>query len=120
MGKSAIVVEDNIIPSLSLQAMLAKKGYTVTGAFTNGEKSISFIKENPPDVLLLDIRLIGNMNGLEVASEVRKFSKCPIIFISALTDPETVTEASAISNSQMVSKPYTELSIEKALAKALL
>ncbi|GAB4247596.1 MAG: hypothetical protein Tsb0034_26830 [Ekhidna sp.] len=117
MSKRILIVEDNLIPSLSLGVMLNEKGHSVIGKLDSTHGAVDLIKKENPDLIILDIRLKDNTNGLDLAREVREFSDVYIVFVSALTDVETINQMNAISHSQIISKPYTEADFNNALEK---
>ncbi|QSE97588.1 response regulator [Fulvivirga lutea] len=117
--RKVLVVEDGLIIALHLQKLLDNHGYKVIGKLKYGEEVEQVVKEQEPDLLILDIMLEGEMSGIESASIIRKFSNVPIIFMSALTDPETLKDVSYISNSIKLNKPFEEDILLKTVADML-
>ncbi|NQZ77949.1 MAG: response regulator [Ekhidna sp.] len=117
--KNAIIVEDNLIPSLSMESMLRSKGYEVVGKLVSGEGAIDLVKDKSPTLIIMDIRIEGDKDGIDLAAEIRDFSEVPIMFVSALTDAKTLERIETISNSTAVSKPFSEKDFIGTLNKLL-
>lgn len=88
-----LIVEDNAIIAIDLQNTLIKLGYTVPAVVSSGEEAINKVKENNPDLVLMDINLYGEMDGVEAASKIHTFSDTPIIYLTAYTDEKTLERA---------------------------
>jgi CheY-like chemotaxis protein len=81
-----LIVEDDFISSTLLQRQCATSGYSVISAVSSGEDAIRVAQEDSPDVILMDINLEGEMDGIDTADFIfRKFS-VPVIFITVSTD----------------------------------
>lgn len=110
-----VVVEDEEIILLSLIGTLTRMGYEIVGTATSGVDALAQIESNRPDVLLLDLRLSGSMDGLEVARRVRAFSDTPIVFTTA----HALSLARAISeipgSCATVGKPFTPSQLHTAI-----
>ena len=68
--KRVLIVEDDLIISLTTEKMVEKLGYQVVGSVTSGEEAVRAAQENRPDVILMDIRLNGSMDGIEATQEI--------------------------------------------------
>lgn len=115
--KRAVIIEDNLIPSLSMENMLIDKGYEIDGKFESAQGAIELVRDKNPSLIILDIRLKGEKDGLEIASEIRTFSDVPILFVSALTDAKTLARINEISFAASLAKPFTEVDFFNALKK---
>lgn len=82
-GISALIVEDEGIVALDLEAKLLKMGFHVCGIALSGSEALQLAKQYSPDIILMDINILGDMDGIEVACELRKFSCTPVIYTSA-------------------------------------
>lgn len=85
-----IIIEDEIIIAMMLQEELRRIGYTVKEIFTTGEKAISYIRENPSSLLLVDVNLAGRLDGIQTIENIRDFAKIPVIFITGFSNEEVV------------------------------
>jgi len=102
-----ILVEDNPVTSMSLSLFFKDKEYKVLDELSYAEDLEVSLKKHSPDVLVMDIMLKGNKNGLEVAKELRESNiNIPILFVSALTDSNTIDKFKEITSCDYVSKPY--------------
>jgi len=94
MGKIKIlVVEDEAIIAKDLQWRLEGMGYEVPAVIASGEEAISRTVEFKPDLVLMDIMLLGEIDGIEAANEIRAKSDIPIIYLTAYADDEILERA---------------------------
>jgi len=85
--KRILIVEDDLIISLTTEKMIEKLGYQVVGCVTTGEEAVKAAEENKPDVILMDIRLNGQMDGIEATSEILNSVKdTRVIYVTGNTD----------------------------------
>ena len=101
-----LLVEDGLIIAFHLRKTLEDNGYNVIAHLTKGEEVFDYVEKLQPDLILLDIMLAGEMTGVEAAKELRKISRVPIIFMSALTDDKTLDAIATIGNAIRISKPF--------------
>lgn len=81
-----LVVEDEMIIGAKISMYLTDLGYEVTGIIPRGEEVMFHLKENTPDIILMDINLKGNLDGIETAMLIQKYMDIPIIYLTANTD----------------------------------
>jgi len=82
MGKiSVLVVEDESIVSKDIQYSLKKLGYNVVGVAATGQKAIELCGEKLPDIILMDIMLKGDINGIEASTRIKEAYNIPVIFL---------------------------------------
>ncbi|MFH2114184.1 MAG: response regulator [Spirochaetota bacterium] len=116
-----LIVEDETIVALDMRCRLEGFGYVVCGLSATGPMAIQLADEQRPDLVLMDIKLKGVMDGIEAADHIRKLFEVPIIFVTAFTDDETLKRVKASSSYGYIVKPYHErelkISIELALSK---
>ena len=86
---SILLVEDEVITAMLMEAQLKKIGYTLTNHVTTGENAITATLLKRPDIILMDIRLAGNIDGIEAASVIKSETNIPIIFITSYDDQAT-------------------------------
>ena len=86
---SILLVEDEVITAMLIEAQLKKIGYTLTNHVTTGENAIAATLLKRPDIILMDIRLAGNIDGIEAASVIKSETNIPIIFITSYDDQAT-------------------------------
>lgn len=118
---SIMVVEDENLVSLHIRKTLEIKGYDVTAVATSGEEAVIKAGETHPDLVLMDIRLKGEMDGIEAAGKIRETMDIPIIYLTAYADKATVDRAKSTGAHGYIIKPFQEQdlysSVEIALVK---
>ena len=118
---NVLVVEDESIVSKDIQHSLKKLGYNVVGAAATGEQAVKLAVETQPDIILMDIMLKGEMNGIEAATQIRSETNIPVIFLTAYADESTLNKAKVTQPYGYIIKPFKEIdshtSIEMALYK---
>lgn len=97
--KRVLIVEDEAILALGMECSLEEFGYEVSGIETTANGAIEHVKDNKPDVILMDINLRGEASGIDAAKEIWNSSKTPVIFLTSYSDDKTVKRA-------MLSEPY--------------
>jgi diguanylate cyclase (GGDEF)-like protein/PAS domain S-box-containing protein len=119
--KSILVVEDEVLVARDIQARLSRMGYEVVGMASRGLEAISKALELRPNLILMDINLRDEMDGVEAAAEIRRQFKVPIIFCTAYSNDETLQRAKVTEPYGYVLKPFDnrelEINIEIALYK---
>src|SRR4051812_9141649 len=84
-----LIVEDEAIVALELQARLTRLGYNAVRSAATAEEALRWMEERRPDLVLMDIVLAGNMTGIEAAKLVAARFQVPVVYLSAHTDPAT-------------------------------
>jgi CheY-like chemotaxis protein len=92
-NKKILIVEDEGVIALQLKFDLEHMGHTVTGIYASGQEALESMETTRPDLLLIDIRLQGEMDGIEMASRINKQYDIPIIYITAHSDENTIKRA---------------------------
>ena len=114
-----LIVDDERIVATSLQTQLQRLGYLVLGIASSGEEAIQKAEATRPHLILMDIVLKGDMDGIQAAQRIRDRLGTPVIYATAYGDEETVRRATATHPSGYLIKPFgTEeliLAIESAL-----
>jgi two-component system, response regulator PdtaR len=119
MGKKRILVaEDEAIVLADLQSKLQRMGYLVCGLAFSGAEAIRKAEETMPDLILMDVRLQGNMTGLEAACHIRKHRDVPVVYITAYASfLETAVQRQ--EKLLYVSKPFSLGELTQTLEAAL-
>lgn len=116
---SILLVEDDLIQLENMKSELTQKGYDVIGAFDNGEAAIECYQNQRADLAILDIAIAGKLDGVQTAEQLKAIEDLPIIFLSNLTDENTLKRSRSIQTSNYLLKPYTTaqmlVSIEQAI-----
>lgn len=116
---NVLVVEDESIVSKDIQHSLKKLGYNVVGAAATGEKAVELATETKPDIVLMDIMLKGDMNGIEAADEIRSTMNIPVIYLTAYADEGTLARAKVTEPCGYIIKPFKEIDIHTSIEMAI-
>ncbi len=109
MNKTKIlIVEDERIVGEDIKMTLKKSGYSVSGIVTSGENAIKSVQDNIPDLVLIDIKLQGDMDGVEAAKQIHDHYNIPIVFLTSCGDTETLNRVKEIELYGYVSKPFEQ------------
>ena len=120
MGKPAIfIVEDEAIVANDIMETLKGLGYTVSGIAKSGEIAVEKIKEMKPDLVLMDIHLAGEMDGIEAAGRIHVLCNIPVIYLTAYADPALLERAKVTVPYGYVLKPYDERELYSVIEMAL-
>jgi PAS domain S-box-containing protein len=114
-----MVVEDEQITAADIEDMLTSLGYIVTAAVASGEEALRQAAENPPDLVLMDIRLKGKCDGAETALQLRQRFDIPVIYLTAHADQETLGRAKLAEPLGYLVKPFQEADLLASLEMAL-
>ena len=114
-----LVAEDEAIVAMETSNTLEGLGYIVTEVADTGEKAINSVLRNKPDIILMDIRLKGNLDGIEVAEEIRSFLDIPIIFLTAHAESDKLERAKLTLPYGYLLKPVQERDLKVTLEMAL-
>lgn len=116
---NVLVVEDESIVSKDIQHSLKKLGYNVVGAASTGERAFELASSEKPDIILMDIMLKGDINGIEVASRVKEELQIPIIYLTAYADESTLEKAKVTEPYGYIIKPFKEVDLHTSIEMAL-
>ncbi|MHC1576481.1 MAG: response regulator [Methanosarcinaceae archaeon] len=103
-----LIVEDEAIVAMMIKKRLINMGYIVSGVASTGKDAIIKVEGTFPDLVLMDIMLKGNMDGIEAASEIRKRFSIPIVYLTAYSDEATLERAKFTEPYGYIMKPFTE------------
>lgn len=116
-----VIVEDESIVAMDLQTRLENYGYTIVGHAVSGKSALSLVENNHPDVILMDIQLKGELDGIQTAELIKRQMDVPILFLTAYADKSTLERAKVTEAFGYILKPYHErelyTSIEMAVYK---
>ena len=117
--KKIFIVEDAQIVALDLRNILQGLGYMVVGIAGTGEDAITMCEEAAPDLILMDVKLPGKMNGIEASKEIRKKIYVPVIYTTAYSDRDIIEEVQRSFPFGFVIKPYREKDLLVAIETAI-
>jgi two-component system, response regulator PdtaR len=112
-----LVVEDEFYISLHTRGLLQALGHVVVAVAVSAEQAVNLAERERPDVVLMDIRLVGSRDGIEAADEICGRFGIGSIFVTANTDPQTRRRAEAVRPLGFLEKPLTEQRLKLGLSK---
>jgi CheY-like chemotaxis protein len=114
-----LVVEDENILALGLKKKLENLGYAVTGMADSGDETFRQIEANLPDLILMDIVIKGEMDGIETAAKLKKSYSIPVIYLTAYADDEILKRAARTEPYGYILKPYKEKELKANIEMAI-
>jgi CheY-like chemotaxis protein len=114
-----LVVEDEHIVAMGIKKMLKSLGYQVTGIASSGEDAISKAESTFPDLVLMDIMLKGNVDGIEAAREIIKRFGLPVVYLSAYSDSQILERTKQTGPFGYIVKPFEEKDLHSSIEVAL-
>ena len=114
-----LIVEDEMIIAEDMAESLRGMGYDVPGVVPSGELAMAKAAEIRPDLVLMDINLQGDMDGIETASRIRESFQIPVIFLTAYADSFTLERAKQAEPFGYLIKPFEERELQTAIAIAI-
>lgn len=120
MAKARIVVvEDEAIVAMDLKAKLEDLGYAVPGSTHSGEEAVNMVSLIQPDLVLMDIRLSGEMDGVQAAGEIHETLNIPVVYLTAYADEATLERAKQTGPLGYLLKPVDHKSLQSVVELAL-
>ena len=115
---SILIVEDDPLVAGTIREVLGELGFTVTGIASSGREALWLVDQRPPSLALVDIRLVGPLDGIEVARALRSHYHVPVIFLSGFADSATIERAKAAQPVDFLVKPFRPSQVFNAIAAA--
>jgi CheY-like chemotaxis protein len=103
--KKILIVEDEAIVAMENKMNLSVAGFDVVGSVSSGEDALNRLNECAPDLILMDIKLKGNISGIETVNEIRKRNNIPVLFITGNSDTKTLEQLKGITETNYLLKP---------------
>ncbi len=114
-----MVVEDESIVAFNLQQRLSRLGYDVPAVAASGEEALRLVDQLDPDLVLMDIHIQGEMDGIEVASRLNASHPLSVIFLTAYSEDATIERARATRPYGYLLKPFSEREMHATITMAL-
>jgi CheY-like chemotaxis protein len=111
-------VEDEVIIALDLKLRLENLGYNVLDTVFNGQDAIKKIGETNPDLVLMDIQLNGDRDGIDVAKQIHTLFNIPFIYLTGSHDNSLLERAKQTDPLGFVTKPFDETEIQNLIDKS--
>src|SRR6185369_1056609 len=119
MTARILIVDDEKISSELVRRMLFNIGYDVCAVANNGNEAVQKTVELRPDLILMDIRLQGEMTGIEAAEKIRKVADTPIVYLTAFSDDSTIDSAKVTQPFGYIEKPFSVGELRSTIEIAL-
>lgn len=116
-GRRVLITEDNWLIALEWEAALQDAGYEVVGIAVSGEEALRVAAEEAPDLVVMDIRLFGEMDGVDAAVALRARTGVRCVFVSAHDDPEIRRRAELAEPLGWISKPVVSSRLADLIAQ---
>ena len=117
--KKILIVEDESIIAEDISDSLISLGYSITGMVYSGEEAIEAAAQFRPDLILMDVNLQGEMDGITAAAEIRSRFQIPVVYLTAYTDENTLRRVNATKPYGYIVKPFEEKNLHTTIQLAL-
>ena len=117
--KKILVVEDDTDIIRSIREGLEFHGYEMIGSAVSGEQALSMLEKKNPDLILMDIQLMGDMDGVETAEQIRSKFKIPVVYLTGLTENKIIDRAKLTDPYGYIVKPFELNELKAAIEIAL-
>jgi DNA-binding response OmpR family regulator len=117
--KNVLIVEDESIVALEIENYVSDLGYKVVSSVSNAKDALEIAIEENITLILMDVHIKGNIDGIECAKSIKEVKNIPIIYISAFSDDETLERAIATKPSSYLVKPFNRQELKVAMTVAL-
>ncbi len=114
-----LIVEDEFITSEMLKEKLTEFGYTVCAVVSSGKEAIKKAKQEKPDLVLMDIKLKGDIDGVETAHQIYSHFSIPVMFVTAYSDKELIDRAITTEPFGYLIKPFKDQELDARIKMAL-
>ena len=115
-----LVVEDENIVAMDIRKILLDSGYEITSVISSGEEAIADVREQKPDLILMDIVLKGKMTGIDAARIINQYFDIPIIYMTALSTDDALLEARSRESYGFLFKPFSANELNIAIEMAFI
>jgi PAS domain S-box-containing protein len=119
MSARILIVEDERVTAEDLRDILTDLGYSITALVSSAADAISQAEQNPPNIVLMDIHIQGDMDGTGAALILRERFNIPVIYLTAHVDGETVAQAKKAGPLGYITKPFQEAALHASIEIAL-
>ena len=114
-----LIVEDEAIVSLDIQNRLQRLGYEVVGIADTGLEALELARDEQPDIVLMDIHIYGDIDGIETSRLIRKEIDVPVVFLTANSDKNTIQRAQETEPFAYIIKPFKDTELNSTIEIAL-
>jgi PAS domain S-box-containing protein len=114
-----LIVEDESIVAMDIKHRAEGLGYEVTNITPSGEEALKLVRENPPDLVLMDIVLKGKIDGIETAQRIHDDFDIPVLYLTAYSDEETLKRAKITEPFGYIIKPFEDRELHSSVEIAI-
>lgn len=114
-----LLVEDEQITAMDLQEMVEEAGYRVRDLVDTAEAALEVLEDDPADLVIMDIRLPGEQDGIEATRQINERFRIPVVYLTALSDEETLERARDTEPAGFLVKPVTMADLNATLTMVL-
>ena len=118
-GETILIVDDDGILATSLKDILSGFGYVIFAALATGEEAVELARNRIPDLILMDIELAGELNGIDTAEIVRSFSDVPVVFLTGYSQEHRIQQAKFTAPAAYLIKPVQAPELHANIEMAL-
>jgi two-component system, response regulator PdtaR len=118
-GEKILLVEDDDVIAKVADWRLKKLGYTVCGRATNAAEAMELVVNTKPDIVLMDINIKGDVDGIETAKMIRKGFNIPVVYVTSHSDGPTLERAKETRPDGFIVKPFDDEDLRVAIELAL-
>lgn len=115
LKKKVLIVEDNMIIAIDIREKIKNCGYTVPAIVSSGEQALKKTEELKPDLVIMDIGLKGNMNGIETGKMISEIFNIPIIYLTG----NSSLHKEANLNDPCIDKPFNDEELKRVIIKMI-
>jgi len=115
MAIKVLIVEDEVLVAEEIAADLEDYGFEITEIAISSEECFNAIKQNPPHIILMDINIQGEIDGIETTELIQQSANIPIVYLTANSDSKTFKRALETNPNAFISKPYHKKDLYSAI-----
>lgn len=119
MKTKILIVEDEVDLAANLKEILENLNYEVIGSFTNGQDVMAFLMRNTPDIILMDILIEGEIDGIDLTYQIRDKFNIPVVFLTAYSDESILNRITKVMYDGYILKPFTTERLKSNIYLAL-
>lgn len=114
-----VIVEDDSLVAMGMKLYLESRGHRILAVAATGEQAVESSLDGPPDLVLMDVRLKGEMDGIEAAHRILAQANIPIVFVSGSGEPQTLERIRALEPAGLLLKPVTPSQLAAEVARVV-
>ncbi len=113
-----LIVEDEPVIAIDIKRTLLKSGYEVASVVRSGEQAVEQVTQDPPDLVLMDIKLPGKIDGIEAAAQIRAIDQVPVVYLTAHSNESLIERSKRTEPYGYLLKPFREKELQATIELA--